>query len=77
MKKNEFTKEVVDAIVETDFNPDIVIPAIEETYEVGLTTGWWKGFGIGFGIPMVGLTALVAVYEHAKKRNAKRKEKES
>ena len=71
--KNEFVKEVIDGIIETDFNPDIVLPAIEETYEAGFITGWWKGFGIGFGIPVACLTAFVVAYKYAKGNNVKEK----
>ena len=74
--KNEFVKEVIDAIIKTDFNPDIVLPAIEEPYEAGFATGLRKGFGIGFGIPVACLTAFVVAYEYAKGNNVK-EEKES
>lgn len=76
MAKKNFSDEAIEIIIDSDFNPDIVIPGVKETFEVGTREGFFKGFGVGFGFWVVSLGALSVAIKIAKKRKKKKQEKE-
>ena len=76
MKKQNIAEEVIECCIDSDFNPDIVLVGVRETYEVGKIEGFRKGFAIGFGLWVVSLGALSISIRIAKKRKKKKQEKE-
>lgn len=76
MAKKNFADEAVKIIIDSDFNPDIVLEGVRETYEVGKLEGFRKGFSIGFGLWFVGISALSISIEIIKKREKKKQEQE-
>lgn len=76
MAKKNFADEAIEIIIDSDFNPDIVLDGVRETYEVAKLEGFRKGFGIGFGLWFVGLSALSIAIKIAEKRKKKMQEKE-
>lgn len=77
MKKQNIAEEVIDCCIEQDFNPDIVLDGVRETYEVGKLEGFRKGFAVGFGFWVVSLGALSIAIEIGKRRKKKTQEKEA
>lgn len=76
MKKQNIAEEVIDCCIEQDFNPDIVLVGVHETYEVGKLEGFRKGFGIGFGLWFVSLSALsisIGIAKSVKRRSRNKK----
>lgn len=74
MKKQNIAEEVIDCCIEQDFNPDIVLDGVRETYEVGKLEGFRKGFAVGFGFWVVSLSALSVAIKIAEKRKKKMQE---
>lgn len=74
MAKKNFADEAIEIIIDSDFNPDIVLPGIKETFEVGLREGFFKGFTVGFCLWFVGLSALSVAIKIAEKRKKKMQE---
>lgn len=74
MKKQNIAEEVINCCIEQDFNPDIVLVGVRETYEVAKLEGFRKGFGIGFCLWFVGLSALSVAIKIAEKRKKKMQE---
>lgn len=77
MAKKNFADEAVEIIIDSDFNPDIVLTGVKETFEVGLREGFFKGFTVGFGLWFVGLSALSVAIKIAKKRKKKQENEHS
>lgn len=76
MAKKNFADESIEIIIDSDFNPDIVLTGVKETFEVGLRDGFFKGFTVGFGLWAVSLGALSIAIKIAKKRKEKKQEQE-
>jgi len=74
MKKQNIAEEVIDCCIEQDFNPDIVLDGVRETYEVGLREGFFKGFTVGFGLWFVSLSTIAIAIKIANKRKKNEKE---
>ena len=61
-KRPKFISDTIDILSEQDFNPDLVIPGLEDCYCRGMTTG-----GIIVFVSIVACEAVHKIVDFAKK----------
>ena len=76
-KPSKFADEEFEAVIEEDFNPDVVHLALYETYAAGKEDGMVKGAAITGGIIGACIGAFYAIRGFIKRKKAKELEQKT